>query len=167
MHDMTEQNLRAAFAGESQAHMKYLIFADKAEEEGYPNIARLFRAIAHAERVHATNHFNVLGELDGSSDNLMAAVNGENYEVDEMYPAFDAVAKMQGERGAQRSIHYAIEAEKIHAALYTQAKESVEAGSDLNIKKVQICEICGYTSIGDVPDRCPVCGALKDKFTAF
>jgi rubrerythrin len=109
---VTEENLRMAFAGKSQAHMRYQIFADKAEKDNYPNIARLFRAIAYAERVHATNHFKALGDLDGSADNLEAAIGGETFEVQEMYPAYDAVAKLQGEREAERSVNFALEAEK-------------------------------------------------------
>lgn len=105
MRKMTEDSLRAAFAGESQAHMRYLIFAQKAEEEGYPNIARLFMTISFAEQVHATNHFKAFGDLGSSGENLNAAIDGETFEVEEMYPAYDAIAKLQQERGAQTSIH--------------------------------------------------------------
>lgn len=167
MRRMTEDDLRAAFAGESQAHMRYLIFARKAEEEGYPNIARLFRAISFAEQVHATNHFRTLGDLGSSSDNLDAAIAGETYEVEEMYPAYDAVAKLQEEKGAQRSIHYALEAEKIHAAMYSRAKEAVKSGKDLEVGQIYICSVCGYTGEGEPPDRCPICGATRDKFKLF
>lgn len=164
---MTEEGLRAAFAGESQAHMRYLIFAQKAEEEGYPNIARLFRAISFAEQVHATNHFRTLGDLGSSADNLDAAIGGETFEVEEMYPAYDAVAELQGEKEARRSIHYALEAEKIHAAMYSKAKEAVKSGKDLEVGKIYICSVCGYTGEGEPPDRCPICGATKDKFRTF
>jgi len=167
MRRMTEEGLRAAFAGESQAHMRYLIFAQKAEEEGYPNIARLFRAISFAEQVHATNHFRTLGDLGSSADNLDAAIGGETFEVEEMYPAYDAVAELQGEKGARRSIHYALEAEKIHAAMYSKAKEAVKSGKDLEIGQIYICEVCGYTGEGEPPDRCPICGATGDKFRTF
>jgi len=167
MRKMTEDSLRAAFAGESQAHMKYLIFSQKAEEEGYPNIARLFKAIAYAEQVHATNHFKALQELGSSGENLDAAIGGETFEVDEMYPAYDAIAKLQKETGAERSIHFALEAEKIHAAMYGEAKQSVEARKDMEIGQIYICGVCGYTGEGEPPDRCPVCGATKDKFRAF
>jgi len=167
MRRMTEEGLRAAFAGESQAHMRYLIFAQKAEEEGYPNIARLFRAISFAEQVHATNHFRTLGDLGSSADNLDAAIGGETFEVEEMYPAYDAVAELQGEKGARRSIHYALEAEKIHAAMYSKAKETVKSGKDLEVGKIYICSVCGYTGEGEPPDRCPICGATKDKFRTF
>jgi rubrerythrin len=117
MRKMTQANLEAAFAGESQAHMKYAIFADKAEEEGYPEVARLFRAISFAERVHATNHLRELGDIGDTVANLGTAMKGENYENTEMYPAFNAVAKLQEEKGAMLSIHYALEAEKIHEAM--------------------------------------------------
>ncbi|MBC7225272.1 MAG: rubrerythrin family protein, partial [Anaerolineae bacterium] len=161
MREMTKANLEAAFAGESQAHMKYLIFADQAEAEGFPEVARLFRAIAYAERVHATNHLRELGGIRDTVANLEVAVGGENYENTEMYPAFNAVAKLQGEKGAMLSIHYALEAEKIHEAMYTEAKQLVEAGRDLKAAPVYICPKCGYTVIGDPPDKCPVCGVAK------
>ena len=167
MRKMTQANLEAAFAGESQAHMKYAIFADKAEKEGYPEVARLFRAISYAERVHATNHLRELGGIGDTVANLAAAVDGENYENTEMYPAFDAVAKLQEEKGALRSIHYALEAEKIHEAMYGQAKEAVKAGNDIKAAPVFICPVCGHTAIGEAPDKCPVCGLLKKKYREF
>lgn len=167
MRKMTEKNLRDAFSGESQAHMKYLIFAEKADAEGKPNIARLFRGIAFAEQVHAANHFKALGDLGETGDNLQMAINGENFEVDEMYPAYDAVAELQSEKEAKRSIHYAIEAEKLHAALYTQAQQSAREGHDLSIGDVYICPVCGYTVEGEAPDSCPVCGVKKEKFHKF
>jgi rubrerythrin len=167
MKQMTEQNLRAAFAGESQAHMRYQIFAEKAEEEGRPNVARLFRAISFAERVHATNHFKALGDLGDAAANLQMAIDGETFEVDEMYPAYDAVAKLQKEKGAESSIRFALEAEKIHAAMYQTAKGAVAAGQDLDLGTVRICEVCGYTTEGDAPDTCPICGAPQGKFRSF
>lgn len=167
MKKMTEKNLHDAFAGESQAHMKYLIFAKRAEEENKPNIARLFRAISYAEQVHATGHFKALGELAGTVENLQSAIDGENFEVEEMYPAYDAVAKLQAEKEAIRTIHYAIEAEKIHAAMYTEAKQSAKDNKDLSIGAVHICPVCGYTVVGDAPDACPVCGVPKAKFVKF
>ena len=167
MRKMTEESLKAAFAGESQAHMRYLIFAQKAEEEGFPDLARLFKAIAFAEQVHATNHFKAMGQLGSSSENLEVAIDGETFEVEEMYPAYDAIARLQGEKEAQRSIHYALEAEKIHAAYYRQAKQGVDAGKDLEIGQIYICSICGYTGEGEPPDRCPICGASREKFQTF
>ncbi|HQL64376.1 MAG TPA: rubrerythrin family protein [bacterium] len=167
MKKMTEANLKAAFAGESQAHIKYLIFAQKAEDEGKPNIARLFRAIALAEQVHATNHLKALGEVGDTSENLDAAISGETYEVEEMYPAFDAVAKLQQEKAAEKSIGYAVSAEKVHAGLYTKAKQSIESGKDLDIGKIAICQVCGWTVEGDAPERCPLCNAKKENFKIF
>ena len=167
MRAMTKANLEAAFAGESQAHMKYAIFADKAEKEGYPGVARLFRAISYAERVHATNHLRELGGIGDTVANLEAAFNGENYENTEMYPAFDAVARLQEEKGAIRSIHYALEAEKIHEAMYTGARESAVAGKDIKSAPVFVCPVCGHTVIGEAPDKCPICGVPKDKYREF
>ena len=167
MRKMTDKSLREAFAGESQAHMKYLIFAEQAEAEGKPNIARLFRAIAYAEQVHATNHFKALGELGGTPDNLQVAIDGETFEVEEMYPAYDAVAKLQGEQEAQRSINWALAAEKIHAGLYSNARESALAGQDIGDEPVYVCSKCGYTGTGEAPDKCPLCGAGKEAFKVF
>jgi len=167
MRPMTEGNMNDAFAGESQAHMRYLIFADKAEKEGRPNLARMFRAIAYAEQVHATNHYRELGQVKETSGNLQTCIDGEEFEVNEMYPAYNKVAEMQGESGAARSTHYALEAEKIHARMYREAKTDIESKSDIEIGKVYICPVCGYTVEGEAPDKCPVCGAPRDKFKAF
>jgi rubrerythrin len=167
MRKMTEENLKSAFAGESQAHMRYLIFADKAEKEGLPNVARLFRAIAYAERVHATNHYSTLSIIRGSSENLQVAIDGENYESNEMYPAFNAVAKLQEERNAQRSTDWALQAEKVHAGMYQRAKQAVDNNEDVKLGPIYICELCGFTVEGEAPNRCPICGAPKDKFRAF
>jgi rubrerythrin len=167
MKEMTKENLKAAFAGESQAHMKYLAFSAKAEKEGKPNIARLFRAIAFAEQVHAINHFRELGGIGDTAANLQAAIDGESFEVDEMYAAYLEVAELQGERSAKRSMTYAIEAEKIHADMYGDAKVAAEAGSDHEIGKVYVCPVCGFTHIGDLPDRCPVCNLKSGRFLTF
>jgi rubrerythrin len=167
MKAMTEKNLRDAFAGESQAHMRYAIFAKKAEEEGRSNLARLFRAISFAELVHATNHFVALGDLGESVKNLDMAIAGETYEVEEMYPAFQAVAQLQNEKGAQRSIRFALEAEKIHASMYQIAKQAAAEGKDVKLASVHICEVCGYTVEGDAPEGCPVCGTPRERFRKF
>ena len=167
MRKMTQANLEAAFAGESQAHMKYTIFADVAEEEGYPEVARLFRATAYAERVHATNHLRELGGINDTAANLGAGIAGENYENEEMYPAFDAVATLQGEKGAKLSIHYALEAEKIHEVLYGDARNTVEGKSDLPKNSVYVCANCGHTVIGEAPDKCPICAKPKDWYRQF
>jgi len=167
MRKMTEDNLKTAFAGESQAHMRYLIFANRAEREGFPNVARLFKAISHAEMVHATNHYLMLGMIRGSSDNLQVAIDGETYEVNEMYPVFNAVAKFQGEKGAEQSTTWALQAEKTHASMYQKAKQAVNSKKDIELGSVYICDTCGYTVEGEAPDQCPICGAKKDKFRKF
>ncbi len=167
MHAMTKENLKSAFAGESQAHMRYLLFADKAEEEGFRNIARLFRAIAFAERVHASNHLNALNGINLTAENLEVAMEGERFEVNEMYPAYKTVAELQDEKKAIRSINYALEAEKIHEVLYSEAREMAKAGKDIEIGEIYICPVCGHTVVGRVPERCPICGVLGDKFKKF
>lgn len=167
MGKMTDKSLQEAFAGESQAHMKYLIFSEKAEKEGYPNIARLFKAIAFAEQVHATNHARQLGLIKDTAENLDTYIAAETYEVEEMYPAFMAIAHLQDEKGAELSMHYAIEAEKIHAELYGKAKQKVSQGKDLKISEVYVCPVCGYTHEGTPPEKCPVCGVSGDKFKKF
>ena len=121
---MTEKSLTEAFTGESIAHMKYIIFSEIAEKEGFLNIARLFRAISYAEQVHATNHARNLGLIKKTSENLKTGIDGENYEVDEMYPTFNTIAKLQCEKGAEQSIHYALEAEKLHVKMYKDAKKN-------------------------------------------
>ncbi|MCS7097681.1 MAG: rubrerythrin family protein [Candidatus Methanomethyliaceae archaeon] len=167
MRKMTEENLKNAFAGESQAHMRYLIFAKKAEDEGFPNVARVFRAIAYAELVHATNHYNALGMIRSTSDNLQVAIDGELYEVNEMYPAYNIVAKIQEERNAERTTNWALQAEKVHASIYQRAKQAVDEGKDLKIGSIYICNVCGYTVEDEAPSRCPICGAPKERFKIF
>lgn len=168
MHAMTKEFLEAAFAGESQAHMRYLIFAHEAEKEGKPNLARLFRAIAYAEQVHATNHYRELGRIGSAASNLQQCIDGEHFEVHEMYPVYKNAAEFQSETGAVRSAHYALEAEKIHETMYAEAKRAVAGGSDLAIGMVHICPVCGYTVEGnEVPEYCPVCGAKRELFRKF
>ncbi|HUT36907.1 MAG TPA: rubrerythrin family protein [Planctomycetota bacterium] len=181
MHAMTAANLRSAFGGESMAHMRYKVWGAKAAADGFPNVARLFTAISHAEQVHATNHFKAMADeagahlvasgagfgLGSTSQNLAGAIEGETFEVEEMYPAYIAVARDQGEKGAVQSFHYAVTAEKFHAALYAEAKKAVDAGRDMKIGPVVICGVCGYTAEGAVPAKCPICGAAKDQFTTF
>lgn len=167
MKSMTVQSLKSAFAGESQAHMKYLIFADKAEGEGYSNLARLFRANAFAEQIHATNHLRELGEIKGSAENAQAAIEGETFEVEEMYPAYIAVAQAQGEKRAERTFQWAMEAEKVHAQLYGRAKEAAQGKRDVELGALYVCQVCGYTVEGEPPERCPVCSAKREKFRRF
>lgn len=165
--EMTEKSLKEAFAGESKAHMKYLHFSDIAEEEGKGNIARLFRAIAYAERVHAGNHFEELGNLGNTEKNLQAGIDGENFEVNSMYPAYRAIAELEEEFGAKTSINYALEAEKIHEGMYEEAKKAAKNDEDIELDDVYICPKCGYTHEGEPPENCPVCGLSSDKFKVF
>lgn len=167
MKKMTEKFLNDAFAGESMAHMKYLIFSEIAEKEGFPNISRLFKAISYAEQVHATNHLRNLGHIGKTTENLQTGIDGETFEIEEMYPVYNNTAKLQEEKGAELSTHYALEAEKIHAELYKMAKKSSQENRDIDIKEIYICPVCGYTHIGEPPDRCPVCGVSKDRFKKF
>ena len=167
MNKMTEDNLRAAFAGESQAHMRYLNFAERAEKEGHPNVARLFRAASHAEQIHASNHLRALDGIQGTLANLEEAFGGETFEVEQMYPAYMTVAEAQEEKKALRPMKWALEAEKVHAQLYSQAKQAVEAGKDTAAQDIWVCTACGFTMEGEPPDVCPVCGAKHDKFAKF
>jgi rubrerythrin len=167
MRDTTRANMQTAFAGESQAHLRYLVFADKAEQEGLPNVARLFRAASFSEQIHATNHLRALGGVGGSAQNLETAKSGEDYEINEMYPAYVEVAKAQEETRARRSMEDALAAEKVHSQLYSRSKEAVAAGKDVELEAVYVCEHCGFTMEGDPPDRCPVCGAPRSRFRKF
>ena len=167
MKKMTEENVKAALAGESQAHVKYAAFAWKAETEKLPNIARAFKANSYAEQVHATNYVRTLGALGTTKDNLEAAVGGESFEIEEMYPAYIVVAQAQGEKTAGIYLNAALAAEKVHAGMYKAAREAVAAGRDIEYKPIHVCGMCGFTMEGDAPDKCPVCGAPKDKFVAF
>jgi rubrerythrin len=167
MKAMTKENLQTALAGESQAFMKYTAFAAQAAREGKPNIARLFEAIAYAEQVHALNHLKELGVIGSTADNLQAAIDGENFEVDEMYAAYLSVAETQEEKGAKRSMSYAMEAEKIHADYYGEARKLALAGKDMEAGEIYICPTCGFTHLGEPPDRCPVCKAKRETFKVF
>ncbi len=167
MMKMTEANLQAAFAGESQAHMKYLNFAEQARKEGLPNVARVFEAASFAEQVHASNHLRVLGGIGATGANLVAAKGGEDFEVAEMYPAYKAAAEAQGEKQALRTMNWALEAEKVHSALYGAAKEKVDAKADCEAQDIWVCTSCGFTVEGEAPEICPVCGAKHAKFRKF
>ncbi|MFX1401611.1 MAG: rubrerythrin family protein, partial [Promethearchaeota archaeon] len=153
-----------AFAGESQANRKYLAFAKKAEQEGYPGVALLFKAAAAAETVHAHNHLRALGGIKSTIENLKEAIGGEFYEFTKMYPEFIDAAKSEEIKDAERSFNYANEVEKVHHKLYEKALELVEAGKDLNVDEMYVCSVCGYTHEGSPPEKCPVCGAAKKAF---
>ena len=157
----TEKNLQDAFAGESQANRKYLAFAKKADKEGYTQAARLFRAAAEAETVHAHNHLKQLDGIKSTKENLEAAINGESFEFQEMYPRMIKDAEEEDNKGALRSFNYANEVEKIHANLYRKALENLGSNEEADY---YVCELCGYTAEGEAPDKCPVCGAKKELF---
>lgn len=160
----TADNLKTAFAGESQANNKYQSYAAKAEKEGFPGVAKLFRAISAAEAIHAANHLRALETVKSTLENLQDAKAGEDYEVGEMYPPMIADANKEDEKRAAMSMTYAWEVEKVHSELYGQAIAAVKAGHDLSEAKVRICPICGHTVIGDAPDKCPVCGCPGRKY---
>jgi rubrerythrin len=159
----TNTNLKDAFAGESQANRKYLAFARKAEQEGYANVARLFRTAAEAETIHALGHFNAMGGVGSTADNLRAAVAGETYEHTEMYPPMLHQAIADDHRG-KRMFGYAMKAEAIHAKLYEMALQAVSNGKDLTESKFYLCPVCGHIELGTPPATCPICGAKAEKF---
>ena len=160
----TTDNLEFAFAGESQANRKYLFFAEKAEEEGQKRIARLFRAAANAETVHARNHLKVMEEIKSTKENLLAAIVGENHEFTEMYPGFIKQAENEGEKKAAESFDLANKVERIHHGLYQDALERFERGETLEIKSLYVCQYCGNTVEGESPEKCPVCGVPRRMF---
>jgi rubrerythrin len=162
----TRENLEAAFAGESQANRTYLAFADKAAKDGFPQVARLFRAVAEAETIHAHAHLRALERVGETEKNLQAAIEGEGYEFKEMYPEFLAEAEKAGDKRAAVSFRHALAVEEIHHGLYSEALAAVRGGGDLPDRSVHVCAICGNTVHGDAPDRCPVCNAPRDKFFA-
>ncbi len=160
---VTKENLKEAFAGESQANQKYRAFAKKAEQDGFPNIARLFRTTAEAERIHAEGHLKALDGVGATTDNLRAAIAGETYEYREMYPPMLGQAEAEGHK-AKRMFKYAVEAEAVHAKLYQLALEAAERGEDLTEVDFYLCPICGYIEFGAPPESCPVCGAKAAVF---
>jgi len=160
----TSENLQSAFAGESQANRKYLFFAEKAEKEGLPQIARLFRATAEAETVHARKQLEVIGGIKSTRDNLEAAIGGEGHEFKEMYPGFIEQAKTERNDRAEVSFTHANAVEKVHYNLYQKALEALKAGKGLKDEPYFVCQVCGNTVAGEAPDRCPVCGAPRKMF---
>ncbi|MBW2091160.1 MAG: rubrerythrin family protein [Deltaproteobacteria bacterium] len=157
----TEENLKEAFAGESQANRKYLAFAKQAEKDGYPQAAKLFRAAAEAETVHAHSHLRTLGWVRSTADNLADAIAGETHEFKKMYPAMIETARAEGEKSAERSFTYANKVEKIHAELYQNALDNLETLPDADY---YVCSVCGYTCENEPPDTCPVCGSKSRAF---
>jgi rubrerythrin len=159
----TDDNLKEAFAGESQANRKYLAFAQQAERDGLPNIARLFRAAAEAETIHALGHLRAMGGIGSTADNLKEAVGGETYEYTEMYPPMLEQAEAEGSK-AKRMFGYALKAERIHAELYRKALDAASQGKDLTDTEFYLCPVCGNIEIGRPSDPCSICGAKADKF---
>lgn len=161
----TKDDLQCAFAGESQANRKYLAYAEKAAKDGHPQVAKLFRAVAAAETIHAHAHLKAMDGVKTTADNLMDAVAGEKHEFTEMYPPMVATAQAEGHKRAALSMTYALEVEKIHHGLFTDALNAVKGGGDLPAGKVYVCDVCGHTVIGTPPDRCPVCAAKQKSYT--
>ena len=160
----TSENLANAFAGESQANRKYLAFAKRAEADGYPQIARLFRAAAEAETVHAHAHLRVMGGIKTTAENIQAAIDGEGFEFKEMYPQFVAEAQAESNKAAVTSFQNALKVEEIHHGLYSQALATLKAGKDLPQATIFVCMVCGNTVLSMPPDKCPVCQSPKTKF---
>lgn len=159
----TTDNLKEAFAGESQANQKYRAFAKKAEQDGFPNIARLFRTTAEAERIHAEGHLKSLAGVGSTADNLKAAIAGETYEFTSMYPPMLAQAEAEGHR-AKLMFGYAVKAEAVHAELYKCALQAIEQGKDLTEAKFYLCPVCGHIEFGVPPERCPICNSVGSKY---
>jgi rubrerythrin len=160
----TDENLKSAFAGESQANRRYLAFAQKAEEEGFTQAAKLFRAAAEAETVHALNHLRVTGEVKSTLENLDDALGGETFEFTKMYPEYLDTAKQENNKQAAWSFDLANKVEQIHAKLYQKAIDSVKSKKEMPKVDYYVCSVCGNTVEGEAPDKCHVCGNPKTKF---
>lgn len=158
----TKANLQEAFAGESQANRRYLAFAKKADDEGYAQVARMFRAAAEAETIHAHNHLRAMKGIGDTAANLREAVEGETHEFKNMYPGMIEDAKAEGEKEALRSFEYANTVEKTHAELYQKLLDAL--GKDMGDYPYYVCPVCGHTAEGEPPERCPVCNAKGDRF---
>ena len=159
----TKENLKEAFAGESQANQKYRAFAKKAEKEGFPNIAKLFNTAAEAERIHAEGHLNALEGIGSTAENLKAAIEGETFEYTEMYPPMHDQAVNENHK-AKRMFKYALDAERVHAELYKLALQAAEQGKDLEVSEIYLCPVCGHIEFGKPGDKCPICGTLPEKY---
>jgi rubrerythrin len=159
----TKENLKEAFAGESQANQKYRAFAKKAERDGFPNIARLFKTAAEAERIHAEGHLGALDGIGTTVENIKVAIGGESYEYTEMYPPMLVQAEAENHK-AKRMFKYAVDAEDVHAQLYKLALAAAEAGKDLEETEFYLCPVCGHIEFGKPEDNCPICGTLASKY---
>ena len=166
MSNQTHKNLKEAFAGESQANRRYLAYSKKAEEQGYDNIARLFRVIAESETIHALNHLDALGAVKTTLENLQESLKGESDEITGMYPMFINQAERDADNAALNSFFWASEAERTHADFYEKAVAALEAGKDMELGSLHICKVCGYTVEGDPPEKCPTCGKGKEEFVS-
>jgi rubrerythrin len=164
MEFKTEGNLQAAFAGESQANRRYLFFAEKAEKEGHTQIARLFRAAAEAETVHACNHYNAMDGIGSTRDNLLTGVTGEHYEFTRMYPPFIAEAEAENNKRAQTAFEQANEVEQIHHNLFSETLKALDAGQQLKDEPYFVCQVCGNTVANEPPERCPICHSPRSRF---
>ncbi len=161
----TSENLEDAFAGESQANRRYLAFARKATKDGFAQVARLFRAAAEAETIHALNHLRIMGEVKSTSDNLVAAVSGETFEFKKMYPKYLDLARQEGKQQAAWSFDVANKVEQVHASLFSKAVEALRNNRDLAEIDYYVCGVCGHTVEDTAPEKCPICGAPKAKFS--
>ena len=159
----TSENLKEAFAGESQANQKYRAFAKKAAKDGFPNIAKLFRTTAEAERIHAEGHFKSMDGIGSTLENLKTAIAGETYEYTEMYPPMYEQAKAEGHK-AKTMFQFGLETEKLHAELYTLALQAVEQGKDIEESEIYLCPVCGHLELGKPTERCPVCGVKAEMY---
>ncbi len=159
----TQDNLKEAFAGESQAFQKYTSFAEKADKDGLPNIAKLFRTTAQAERLHAAGHFAALEGVNDTVANLEAAIGGETYEFEQMYPPMLEQAEAEGHK-AKKMFKFAVAAEEVHAKLYALALEAAKKGEDLSVAEFYLCPVCGHIEFGTPPEKCPICGVPAAKY---
>ncbi|HEY98690.1 MAG TPA: rubrerythrin family protein [Dehalococcoidia bacterium] len=164
MNYKTEDNVLSAFGGESKANRRYVIFAEKAEKEGYPQVARLFRAVAEAENVHARNHLNAVDSIGTTKDNLFAASLGEQEEYKRMYPNFIEIADRERNDRAKRSFEWANKVEEIHHGYFEEALKAVRADKQLEEVTYYVCQVCGNTIKGQPPEKCPICGASASAF---
>jgi len=160
----TDENLKSAFAGESQANRRYLAFAEKAEEEGFTQVAKLFKAAAEAETVHALNHLRITGQIQSTLENLDTAVSGETYEFIEMYPKYIDTAKQEGNKQASWSFDVANQVEQKHAKLFKKAIDTLKNKKPMEKVDYYVCGVCGNTVEGEAPNKCPICGSPKEKF---
>ncbi|MFO8060370.1 MAG: rubrerythrin family protein [Bacillota bacterium] len=163
----TQDNLMEAFAGESQANRRYLAFARKADKDGFPNVARIYRAIAEAETVHALKHLEVAGEIGEVADNLVASEEGERHEYTVMYPEFIEEAEEEGHSRALRGFRQANEAEKVHGKIFSRLLTAVQKGDDGPGGNVEMCPVCGWVGLEDIPERCPICNTPSERFESF